>query len=254
MKSLIIIIVFVYFGLCLALFLFQKSILYYPQPAIGVDNQAETIQIDVGELELSGWVVNSGQQKAIIYYGGNAEVIEQNIPQFRRLFTNYTLYFIPYRGYGDNAGEPDESKLYSDALAVYNLVSKQHDTISLIGRSLGSGVATFVASERDVSKVALITPYDSIVSVAKTHYPFFPVSLLVNQKFLSIKRAPQIGVQVLILIAENDQVIPPKHSEALARAFEQRLLTKVTISNASHNDISNFQTFEKSLADYFSEL
>jgi len=250
MKSLIIIILLSYTGLCLVLFFFQKSILYFPQPAIGVDD-AESIRVDAGDLTLSGWIVNPGQDKAIIYYGGNAEVIEQNIWQFRSLFANYSIYFIPYRGYGDNSGEPEESKLYADALAVYDQIKEKHQSISVIGRSLGSGVATYVASERAIDRIALITPYDSIVSVAKTHYPFFPVSVLVHQKFLSVERAGKINSPVLVLIAQNDQVIPPKHAEALAKAFDESLLVKITIKNASHNDISNFSEFEKSLGKFF---
>ena len=252
MKSIIIIVLLAYAGLCLLLFVFQKSILYYPQPAIGIDG-AEPIKVEVEDLALSGWVVNPEKDNAIIYYGGNAEMIETNAPQFRELLQDHALYFIPYRGYGDNLGEPEESKLYSDALSVFDHVSKKHRSISLIGRSLGSGVATHVASMRAVEKIALITPYDSIVAVAGTHYPFFPVSLLVNQKFLSIEKAPNIKSPALILIAEKDQVIPPMHSERLAKAFDKSLLTKTIIKKASHNDISNYEVFESELRKFFRE-
>ncbi|MCW8878377.1 MAG: alpha/beta hydrolase [Kangiellaceae bacterium] len=250
MKSLIIFVVLVYLLLCGLMFVFQRSLLFFPQSSKSLAG-VESIQLkNKGQL-LNGWVLNPSNAKAIIYYGGNAEAIEANINDFYRWFPEYTIYLIPYRGYGLNSGEPTEAALYTDALAVFDHVTAIHQSISLIGRSLGSGVATYVAVNREVEKIALVTPYDSIVEVAKTHYPIFPISWLARDRFESNKRAASIDIPTLILIAEKDQVIPVKHSEALAELFSSEILQKITVRNARHNDIHIHPTYNRIIVEFF---
>ncbi|TQV86933.1 alpha/beta hydrolase [Aliikangiella coralliicola] len=246
MKSILIILVISYILLCLLLFLFQRSFLYFPQSAGEVTGIPE-VSFNHRGLKLSGWVVNPNNNAAIIYYGGNAESVENNIEFFRRVTPDYTVYLIPYRGYGKNGGEPTESNLYADALFVYDEVQAQHSSISLIGRSLGSGVATYVAANRDIAKLILVTPYDSIENVAKSHYRIFPVSLLITDKYLSVERAPDIEKPTLLLVAEHDQVIPRERSDNLARHISQKFLTQVIIDRAGHNDISFYPEYSESI-------
>ncbi len=108
------------------------------------------------------------------------------------MLSGYTVYLIPYRGYGNNAGTPAEQVLYSDAVQIYTTIKDQHDSVSLMGRSLGSGIATYVAANRQVDKLILVTPFDSIENVAKDIYWMFPVSLLIKDKFRSSERVKDI--------------------------------------------------------------
>ncbi|MCG2760630.1 MAG: hypothetical protein L6407_05410 [Candidatus Delongbacteria bacterium] len=103
-----------YVILSLILFIFQRKLLYLAQE--GTNNvDAEEIDFTNGDTILRGWVVNKGKEKAIIYYGGNAEVIEENIDYFREILPEFTLYLINYRGYGESDGKPTEENLYNDA-------------------------------------------------------------------------------------------------------------------------------------------
>ena len=90
---------------------------------------------------------------------------------------------MDYRGYGFSTGVSTEATLYRDALKLYDSVKSKHTRISLGGRSLGTAVATYVAAYREVSKLALITPFDSIVNVAQGKYPVYPVHLLLHDTF-----------------------------------------------------------------------
>lgn len=115
--------------------------------------------------------------------------------------------------------------------------SVSHDQVVLMGRSLGTGVAVHVASERPVRGVILVTPFDSLVNVAKKHYPVFPVSLLMRHRFDSISLAPSLRMPMLALVAGEDEIIPESCSMNLASAWEGPGET-VVIKGAGHNDIS----------------
>ncbi len=242
MKSTLTTIMLIYIGFCLLLFVLQRKFLYFPQPAGPVSGVTEISFITDGVL-LSGWVVNKGRQKALIYYGGNAESIENNIAFFEDLLPNYSVYLIAYRGYGNSTGHPSEAHLYHDALYIFDQVKVNHKQISLMGRSLGSGVATYVAVNRQVEKLLLVTPYDSIENVARSVYWMFPVSLLIKDKFQSIKRVKNINSQTYIFTAENDQVIQRTRSDRLIAQFTEQLVDSVLVRGADHNDISLYPEY-----------
>jgi uncharacterized protein len=242
MKSALTTILLIYIIFCLLLFVLQRKFIYFPQPSAAVRGITE-ISFTTDGVQLSGWVVNEGQPKALIYYGGNAERIENNIAFFEAVLPNYSVYLIPYRGYGNSTGTPSEAYLYHDALYIFDRVKVNHEQISLMGRSLGSGVATYVAVNRQVEKLLLVTPFDSIVNVAKNIYWMFPVSLLLQDKFQSINRAKNITAQTYIFIAENDRVIPRARSERLKAQFTEQLIDSVLVSGADHNDISLYPEY-----------
>jgi uncharacterized protein len=149
-----------------------------------------------------------------------------------------TVYLVPYRGYGGNPGTPIERDLYADALAEFDQLRARHAAVAVVGRSLGTGVATYVASKRPVDRVVLVTPYDSLQNVAQENYPWLPVGWLLDDKYESWRRAPSLTMPVTLLVAGNDRVIPPPHATALARHFPTPP-TVVVIAGAGHNDIAS---------------
>jgi len=246
MKNTMIKILLLYLGFCLVLYMLQRKFLYFPQPPVLMSGATE-ISFNTDGEQLNGWVVNEGRSKALIYYGGNAESIENNIAFFEVLLPDYSVYLIPYRGYGNSTGSPSEEHLYHDALYIFDRVKVNHEQISLMGRSLGSGVATYVAVNREVDKLILVTPFDSIVNVAKSVYWMFPVSLLIQDKFQSLKRVKNINAKTYIFIAENDRVIPRARTEQLIAEFTGQLIDSTLIIGADHNDISLYPEYAAGL-------
>ncbi len=237
--------------LLFALFLYfkQRSLIYFPTPEQHLP-QAVHEWFDSGEARLKIWTINPGRSDALIYFGGNAEVIEENIPLYQRTLAGHTIYLVNYRGFGGSSNTPSESGLYHDALEAYRHLSKSHRAVDIAGRSLGSGVATYLASRVVVRRLVLITPYDSVLSVAEATYPMFPVRLLLKDRFESIHRMPQIASPTLVLIAGNDQVIPRKHTENLIAVTPTRLLTVTEIPDAAHNDITEYPEFSAALSRF----
>ena len=247
--SVFLLILIVYAGFCGYLYLTQRSFIYFPVPEAR-DVPAEDLRLRHGDETLQVWHLSPGRADAIIYFGGNAENVAMNIPDFSRLFPAYSVYLVNYRGYGASTGRPSEQALYDDALRVYDHVSESHERISIIGRSLGSGVATWLATNRPTERLVLVTAFDSIARVAQASFPIFPVSLLLQDRFDSAARADRIRSPTLIVIAARDEFIPRHSSEALAAAIDPRLVSVTVIDDASHNTISNFPDYEKALGEF----
>ncbi|HJO92767.1 MAG TPA: hypothetical protein QF753_05145 [Victivallales bacterium] len=239
-----------YILIALILYFFQRKLLYFPQKGVNLVYEKE-ISIKNKEIVLRGWVINDGKDNAILYYGGNAEKIEYNIPQFKKIFRNYTVYLMCYRGYGMSEGIPTETNLYNDAVLIYDKIKKNHNNISLIGRSLGCSIGMYVASKKSANKIALITPFDSIEKVAQQIFWMYPMSILLKDKYNSSKYAEKISSKTLIMIAENDEVITRKRSESLISMFKSDNLTVEIIKGAGHNSISIFPEFKRSLGLFF---
>jgi hypothetical protein len=220
LSSLLITAVGIYLALCALLFLMQRQMLYLPQYT-RVAAASTDFELVRDGLLLRGWRVNPGQPRALLFFGGNAEEIGYQRERFARWFPGHTIYLLAYRGYGASEGSPAEAALKGDALALYDAIAPQHAGVDALGRSVGSGVALHVAAQRPLGRLALITPYDSLVAVASRHYPFFPVGWLLRERFEAVADAPNVNVPTLLLLARQDEIIPPAHGEALARAFPQ---------------------------------
>jgi pimeloyl-ACP methyl ester carboxylesterase len=147
-------------------------------------------------------------------------------------------YLLHYRGYGGSSGSPSESTLFADALTLFDQVHGQHQNIAVMGRSLGSGIAVYVASLREVARLVLITPFDSLQDVAASHFPYLPVHWILRDKFESWRYAPQVTAPTLIVAAESDEIIPRASTELLGTRFRNGVVSYVTIPGASHNSIS----------------
>lgn len=238
-----------YLGLCGALYAFQRSLLYFPQPRSGPP---------AGEITLPGIAVevrasvrpHEGPQ-ALIYFGGNGEDVSQTLPDLARTFPDHAIYAMHYRGYGRSGGSPSEAALQSDALALHDLVARSHAQVSAVGRSLGSGIAIRVARERPVSRLVLVTPYDSIAALAAAQFRWFPVRWLLQDPYESVRVAPGVTVPTTLIAAAHDEVIPLASTERLLVAFAPGVATLIVIPDAGHNDLSRLPAYGRALRTGF---
>ncbi len=224
----------IYVGLVIWIFFCQRSLIYFPQPRANHD--ADVIRLP-GDVLVSSRPAEG--QNAVIYLGGNAEDVSLDLSGFAEIFPNDAIYLLHYPGYGGNAGHPTEKSILAAAFALFDTVHAQHANVILIGRSLGTGVAIHVASQRPVTRLVLVTPYDSLVDVAEAHYPFLPNRLLMVDKYDSWKYAPQVTAPVKIIAAGDDEVIPRTSTERLRTRFTKTAATYVVVPGVGHNSISD---------------
>lgn len=226
----------IYIGLCLALFVAQRSFIYFPQPKSAGNGSALTLDVD-GERVLIETRIKTGSD-AVIYFGGNAENVSRSLPTLADAFPERSLYAMNYRGYGGSTGKPSETALIADALVLFDRVHADHAHIIIVGRSLGSGVAVHIASERPVERLVLVTPYDSLLNVAATQFRYFPLRWLMLDKFESWRYAPKVAAPTQLIAAQNDEVIPRSSTEALYDHFPKMLAALTVVPHAGHNTIS----------------
>ena len=216
-------------GFPVLLYFLQERLLFFPQPLAQDPLKANTgaavepvSLLTPEQVRLQGWLVRAREPSApvLIYFGGNAEEVSWLVPSADQ-FAGWALLAFNYRGYGASEGKPGEAELFRDALQIYDYAAKRAagGRVAVMGRSLGSGVAVHLAASRALAGVILVSPYDSIVSVAEGVYPFLPVSLMLRHRFDSLSRAPAIKAPLLCLVASDDRVIPRPHSERLYAAW-----------------------------------
>jgi pimeloyl-ACP methyl ester carboxylesterase len=248
--SIITVLAIIYLIAIFLLYIFQRTLLF---PAVGeVSNiNRQTIVFKNKDIDLHGWVLNQGKRNAVIYFGGNAEQISGNIDLFEAVLQEYSVYLVDYRGYGKSSGNPTEAGLFSDALFIYDQIKSEHSSISVIGRSLGSGVAVYVAANRDIEKLVLLTPYDSITEVAQSHYPMFPTRYLVRDKFESVNRAADITAPVLVVAAEFDPVVPNIHTDKLLDQLVNSAVIYRIVKNVVHSNVEESDEYRAALLDFF---
>lgn len=207
------------------------------------------------QVSLQGWKIeqsNSCSESVLLYFGGNAEDVTLNFSQVSQ-WNVRRAYFFNYRGYGWSQGKPSQAAFFEDAVAIHDfLVDEQGEdpkNIILMGRSLGSAVATYVAAQRRISRSILITPFDSVLSLAKQMLPFLPVRWLLRHPFPSSDYAPSIHSHLLMILAEHDEVISRSNSMQLFKkwAGNKRLFT---IANAGHNDLHLAPTFSREITEF----
>jgi pimeloyl-ACP methyl ester carboxylesterase len=238
LMSLVALIVAVYLVLCAALFFFQRSLIYFPQPN-AVTSADSQLTLSMPDAQVSVVTRERVGPRALIYFGGNAEDVSRNLPEFAEAFPEYAVYLLNYRGFGGSSGSASEAAIAEDALALFDQVYASHPQVSLIGRSLGSGVAVRLASQRPVQNLILVTPYNSLEEIAARQYPWVPVKWLLKDRFESGKYAAHIRVPTLLLAASDDEVIPRASTQRLLENFPQGVAVLRVVPDSGHNSISD---------------
>jgi pimeloyl-ACP methyl ester carboxylesterase len=237
-----------YAGMCALLYLSQRSMIYYPQPrSLGPTQSLSMLHTADAELVLTTHELAG--PSALIYFGGNAEDVSLSLAELREAFPDKSLYLLHYRGYGGSSGKPSEAALHRDALAVYEMVRNKHARITLVGRSLGSGVAIRLAALRPAERLILVTPYYSLEDLAARQFPFVPVRWLLKDKYESWRHAPRIRTPAILIVAQHDEVIPAQSAQALHAAFPAGVAEYVVIRDAGHNDVSIKPEYMDALQD-----
>ena len=225
-----------YGALCAWVFFTQRTQIYFPTPAVEHPS-AQVLWIESQGERLKVWVVARPGSRALLYFGGNAEDVAGNIDLFAEAFPEHSLYLVNYRGYGGSSGRPSEAALVADALAVFDQVQARHAEVAVMGRSLGSGVPVQPAAKRPVAKLVLVTAFDSLVNVAKEYFRWLPVGLLMRDRYDSARRAAEVKVPVLVVIAGADEIIPQRRSQALVEAFAPGQVQVVVVPGVGHNTL-----------------
>ena len=261
-----IIIVILYLSICVLLYFNQDDLLFHPQPT-SLSEITEIIKKNPGFDTLCfnmkdgnctyGFITTDTMEEKlplILYFGGNAEEVS-HLMEYQNYFPNTVMALINYRSFGLSKGFISEKTMFSDALEVYDQLMTNDNIdpnqVIVIGRSIGTGVATYLSSQRKTKATVLITPYENMIEVAFEKYPFVPIGLLINHRFESDKYAPNISSPMLALISKNDQVIPKHHAYALTKVWKGKI--SILEVNEDHNSIMNNEEVWEKIEEFVNE-
>ncbi len=215
----------------LSLYFFQERLIFRPDLApkeVQLPPKAHKLFLD--GLEVG--VIDKKSDTTLFYFGGNADNAVEALTLFGDL--PFNVVTVNYPGYGNSQGSPSQKSIFQGAAKVFEHFRTAHTII--IGRSLGTGVAAYIAANYPVDGIVLITPYHSITHLARLRYPIYPVRLLVRHPFPIYQYIQQSDAPTIVFLAEYDDTTPRITFEKL-RPYIKNLKKVILIPNATHADI-----------------
>ncbi len=250
------IIVLVYLFVGVVLFFVQDLLLFHPVP-LSKDHKFQ-FSIPFKEINIPAppnrnlsivqFYPDSPSKGIVLYFHGNRQNIER-YSNYAYLFIKhgYEVWMIDYPGFGKSTGKRTEQAMYHDAMLLYKMAVQQNNPQNIIiyGKSIGTGIATQLASVADSRQLILETPYYSIEALAKHYFPFYPVVVLTKYHFPINKYLEDVRVPVTAFHGTDDEVIPYKHAKKLSARHKNFKL--VTVQNAKHNNLIDYDPFTNNL-------
>lgn len=207
---------------------------------------------------LSGWLMTPsivGPHPGVVYFGGRSEEVSWVARDAGKLFPGMAVLAVNYRGYGDSHGDPAEHHMVADGRMLYDWLSERAHVdpkrVAVVGRSLGSGVAVQVATDRAAHSVVLITPYDSILAIAKRRFRAVPIEYVLRHRFESVKYAAALMAPTYVLRAASDDVVPHSHTDLLVAKLG-RLHLDETVPDSDHLNIPYLEATQTRIANFLS--
>jgi alpha-beta hydrolase superfamily lysophospholipase len=241
----------------IAIYYLQDKVLFRPEKmdsrqAYGFSVPHKEINIpfnDQANISIVEFTTAAAPKGVVLYFHGN----RKNIGRFAKFAPNFTkngyeVWMIDYPGYGKSTGPLTEQRLYDFADQLYKLAAARfaRDSIVIYGKSLGSGIAAWLASKKNCRQLILETPYYSITSLCQRYFPIYPVTRMIHYKIPLYQYLQQVIVPVTILHGSSDGVIPYSNAEKL-KPFLKPTDKFITIEGGSHNDLNDFPLFHQTL-------
>ena len=229
----------------------QRHLMYFPDSTRFVPQEwalREMDQLDVKTedgLKVTSWYrpALSPDKLTIVFFQGNAGHLGYRNYKVRPwLDAGYGVLMVGYRGFG-NPGSPSEEGLYMDAQAAIDAVRAKgvpEDGLVLYGESMGTGVATQMATEYGAAALILESPYTSVPDVGADRYPLVPVRWLLRDHYDSINKIKDVHMPFLLLHGELDQVVPVKFGKKLFAAANEPKQA-FYVPDAGHNNVYNLK-------------
>jgi uncharacterized protein len=207
--------------------------------------------------KLSGWLMTPsvmGPHPGVVYFGGRSEEVSWIARDAGRLFPGMAVLAVNYRGYGQSQGDPAEQHLVEDGRMLFDWLSERGHVdpqrVAVVGRSLGSGVAVQVAMERAVHSVVLITPYDSILAIAKRRFRrALPIEYVLRHRFESVKYAARLRAPTYVLRAALDDIVPHSHTDLLVAKLRRLHLDEI-VPDSDHLNIPYLEVTQVLIANF----
>jgi len=190
-------------------------------------------------------------QDLFVYFAGRGEDVRATAQMLHWLPKGFGFAAINYRGVADSQGHPSEIASVEDAAQFANHLRRAFPQARLhvVGRSLGTGVAIQLVALQDFESLQLVTPYDSMLEIAKKRFPLVPLSLLLRHQFNSLEHSKEVAAKTQVLLAEHDDVVVPERSQKLIAAWPTPISVQ-TVPGSNHHSIMGLEATWLHLIDF----
>ncbi|MBL7699666.1 MAG: alpha/beta fold hydrolase [Chitinophagaceae bacterium] len=252
------ILVFGYVLICAAAYFFQEIVIFHPDKLdknykFSFDQPFEELNINTGEgYEVNGLLFKADSSKGVIFYlhGNTGSIVRWGSVAKRYTDLNYDVFIADYPGFGKSGGSIDsEEKLFRDMQAAYNEIEKRYDEnkIVVLGYSIGTGLASKLASDNHPRLLILQAPYYSLTDMMRENYPLIPTFLL-RYKFETSRYVKSCSMPVVLFHGDADEVIYYGSSVKLRNELKSTD-TLITLKGQGHNGITDNPQYVAAIAD-----
>jgi hypothetical protein len=255
LKVLFIFLVVIYMVAGISLYLLQDKIIFLGVPlADSYQFQFDTPFVEHHIAMEDGGIINvlhfksDSSKGLIVYYHGNAGnlsgwgMVAEDLASY-----GYDVVMMDYRGYGKSIGKRSQATLLGDAIKVYDFFkdSVAERKVIIFGRSIGTGMATHVASLRKPSKLILESPFYNFTSLVQSIIPIFPAKLTLKYRFPNDGNLQQVSCPVIIFHGNKDEVVPYEQGRRLYEGTQN--VKMFTIDGGGHNNLGQFESYRMAL-------
>jgi hypothetical protein len=253
-----IVITFFYCGIGLALYYLQGKLMFHPEPLS--QNYEYKFKVPFNEVNIpmtneinlnlvQFFPKDCTPKGVVLYFHGNRE----NINRYEKYVSNFTkdgyeVWIADYPGYGKSTGERTEDLMNNEAIQVYKLANSifSADSIIVYGKSLGTGVASYIASKEKIKRLILETPYYSIPSLFSSYAPIYPTNRMSRFKFPVGEYLKSVSAPITIFHGTSDRVIFYRQASKLKKVLKPND-EFITIEDGTHNNLNDFPIFHEKL-------
>lgn len=258
----IIVITLIYCSIGIALYHLQLKFLFHPVTLpqnfqFKFDLPFKEVNIPMNKTDTVNIIQflpsDSTAKGVVLYFHGNSDNVIRYAKN-AKIFTKngYEVWMPDYPTYGKTTGELTEENMCLQAKEVYKLAHSKFssDSIFVYGKSLGTGVASYIAAKEKCAALILETPFYSIPSLFSTYAPIYPTSRMSHFKFPVGEYLEEVTEPVLIFSGTSDKVIPYRNASKLKKVLKKGD-EFITIKNAAHNNVTSFPIFRKKVDSVF---
>ena len=224
-------------------------------PVVPLSDDFSTYSHTVPGGMVRGYVYHPQGEEALqdlfIYFAGRGEDVRATAQTLHWLPEGFGFAAVNYRGVADSHGHPSEIASVQDACQFARHLRKAfpHARLHVVGRSLGTGVAIQLVARQEFASLQLVTPYDSMLEVAKKRFPLVPLSLLLRHQFNSLEHCKEVAAKTQVLLAETDDVVLPERSQKLIAAWPTPV-SVTTVPASDHHNIMGLEATWLHLVDF----
>lgn len=251
----IVIVGILYILLCIAVFTFQEKLIFHPEKlhrefTFETKYPHEELYFDIGKSSIHALYFKQENPKGcILYFHGNAGSLSSwHDVSERFIELGYDVLIHDYAEYGKSTGKLSNKQLYREADELYAYLKQRYDESDIViyGRSLGTGIASYLAAKTTPNRLVLETPYKSLGALGKRIYPFLPINQLLKYKLNNARYLKQVDCPVLIFHGTADEVVPYESGKKLEKLLKPDDKF-ITIEGGFHSNLDAYDAYHREL-------